>query len=117
MGMLCREVPAAAVRAGLRDTAYEGGGPSFAETLACVAHGGQIVLSETSWGAVQEVFPGQSQVQMSMESNTSNLCIDLGLTRPRAVPWAYGCLQLYLCGCTASCNLRAINHVAVSGYV
>lgn len=39
----------------------DGSEEAFAERLAEVAYGGQVVLSETSWSAIQDQLPGQSQ--------------------------------------------------------
>lgn len=41
---------------------YSGGGERFARSIAALTRGGQVVLTEPSWVAVQDHLPGQSQV-------------------------------------------------------
>jgi hypothetical protein len=59
--------------AGLND----GSGEAFAERLAEVVYGGQVVLSETSWSAIQDQLPGQSQV----------CCLDTGIILCCLILW------------------------------
>lgn len=44
------------------EVTYEGSGESLAEDLAELVAGGQVVLSEAAWRAVQDHIPGQAQV-------------------------------------------------------
>ncbi|EIE20201.1 hypothetical protein COCSUDRAFT_67530 [Coccomyxa subellipsoidea C-169] len=44
------------------DAGLDGSGEIFTERLADVVCGGQVVLSETTWSAIQDQIPGQSQV-------------------------------------------------------
>lgn len=43
------------------EMSYHGPGVDLAKDLSFVAHGGQIVLSETAWAGVQDRLPGASQ--------------------------------------------------------
>jgi class 3 adenylate cyclase len=45
------------------EVTYEGSGEALAEDLADLVHGGQVVLSESAWRAVQDHIPGQAQVR------------------------------------------------------
>ena len=47
---------------GQRRVAFGGDGVSLTEDLAACANGGQVVLSEAGWAAVQEQLPGACQV-------------------------------------------------------
>jgi len=42
---------------------FAGAGPRFAERLAQAVFGGQVVLSEPAWAAIQDQLPGNAQVQ------------------------------------------------------
>lgn len=44
------------------DLHYFGGGVEFAQALGRSAHGGQVVLSESSWASIQDQLPGSCQV-------------------------------------------------------
>ena len=44
---------------------FGGDGVALPEDLAACANGGQVVLSEAAWSAVQEQLPGACQVLLS----------------------------------------------------
>lgn len=46
-----------------RQVDYDGGGQAFARSVAALACGGQVVLTEPAWVSVQDHLPGQSQVR------------------------------------------------------
>ena len=50
---------------GQRRVAFGGDGVSLTEDLAACANGGQVVLSEAGWAAVQEQLPGACQVGLA----------------------------------------------------
>ena len=41
---------------------YSGPGEAFVRTVANLAYGGQVVLTERAWVSVQDKIPGQAQV-------------------------------------------------------
>ena len=45
-----------------RPVEYGGSGEAFVRTVANLAYGGQVVLTERAWVAVQDKIPGQAQV-------------------------------------------------------
>ena len=45
------------------EVSYEGSGEALAEDLADSVAGGQVVLSEAAWRAVQDHIPGQAQAR------------------------------------------------------
>ena len=45
---------------------YSGRGESFVRTIANLAYGGQVVLTEPAWVSVQDHIPGQAQVRGSL---------------------------------------------------
>lgn len=61
--MVCREDLASKPLKGpeVADAGLDGSGEIFTERLADVVCGGQVVLSETTWSAIQDQIPGQSQ--------------------------------------------------------
>jgi hypothetical protein len=42
---------------------FAGAGPRFAERLAQAVFGGQVVLSEPAWAAIQDQLPGNAQAR------------------------------------------------------
>lgn len=40
---------------------FGGAGPRFTERLAEAVYGGQVVLSEPAWAAIQDQLPGNAQ--------------------------------------------------------
>ena len=48
------------------EVSYEGSGEALAEDLADMVAGGQVVLSEAAWRAVQDAIPGQAQARASL---------------------------------------------------
>ena len=47
---------------------FIGAGPRFAERLAEAVYGGQVVLSEPAWAAIQDQLPGNAQVRSSLQA-------------------------------------------------
>lgn len=47
---------------------FIGAGPRFAERLAEAVYGGQVVLSEPAWAAIQDQLPGNAQVRSSLHA-------------------------------------------------
>ena len=45
-----------------RPVEYGGPGEAFVRTVANLAYGGQVVLTERAWVSVQDKIPGQAQV-------------------------------------------------------
>lgn len=50
------------------DLHYFGGGVEFVQALGRSAHGGQVVLSESAWAAIQDQLPGSCQAGLSLEN-------------------------------------------------
>ena len=42
---------------------FGGAGPRFTERLAEAVYGGQVVLSEPAWAAIQDQLPGNAQAR------------------------------------------------------
>ncbi len=53
-----------------RPVEYGGSGEAFVRTVANLAYGGQVVLTERAWVAVQDKIPGQAQVREILFSGT-----------------------------------------------
>ena len=47
-----------------RPVEFGGPGEAFVRTVANLAYGGQVVLTERAWVSVQDHIPGQAQVTM-----------------------------------------------------
>lgn len=60
-GVLYRVEAAPKLWKGVPESGLDGGGEQFTERLAEAVYGGQVVLSETTWSAIQDQLPGQSQ--------------------------------------------------------
>ena len=56
-----REDPASKKGVDFAHMGLDGGGEVFTERLADAVYGGQVVLSETTWSAIQDHIPGQPQ--------------------------------------------------------
>ncbi len=59
-----REDPASKKGAEFAGVGLDGGGEVFTERLADAVCGGQVVLSETTWSAIQDHIPGQPQASL-----------------------------------------------------
>ena len=46
------------------EASYSGEGVKMIDSLANIAYGGQVVLSETAWASVQDRLPGSTQVRI-----------------------------------------------------
>ena len=60
-----------------RPVEFGGPGEAFVRTVANLAYGGQVVLTERAWVSVQDHIPGQAQVTTScgyLRSMPSNKC-------------------------------------------
>lgn len=100
------------------DAGLDGSGELFTERLADVVCGGQVVLSETTWSAIQDQIPGQSQASIrdSLVLLHDSWAIPLDRSNSLAIQ-SYGALsQMFMCGISGADLLcSGHGHVWVHG--